>query len=45
MRKGLLDGMGPEWEWLVHSATFAVVTFVLRFAVFDRAQDSLEEAL
>lgn len=44
-QRALLDGMGPEWEWLAYSAVFAVAMFVLGFAVFRRAKDSFEEAL
>ena len=44
-QRALLDGTGPEWGWLAYSAVFAIVMFVLGFAVFRRSKDSFEEAL
>ncbi len=44
-QRALLDGAGPEWEWLAYSAAFGVAAFVVGFAVFHRAKDSFEEAL
>ena len=45
MVRALLDGTGPEWGWLLYSAVFAIVAFVVGFAYFRRAKDSFEESL
>lgn len=44
-QRALLDGTGPEWGWLLYSAVFALVAFVVGFTYFRRAKDSFEESL
>ena len=44
-QRALLDGLPPEWPWLVYSALFGLVCFVAGFAYFRRAKDDFEAAL
>ncbi len=44
-QRAVLDGLPPEWPWLLYSAAFALLVFVLGFAVYRRASPSFEEEL
>ena len=44
-QRALLDGLPPEWPWLLYSAAFGLVAFVAGFAYFRRAKDDFEAAL
>jgi len=44
-QRGILDGLGPEWDRLAYSAAVALVVFVLGYLYFERSKDEFEEAL
>jgi len=43
--RALLDGIAPEWGPLLWSAAFAVLAFLVGFALFHRTKDDFESAL
>jgi len=41
----ILDGVPPEWEWLLYSAVVAALVFLAGLAVYGRASAGFEEEL
>lgn len=41
----ILDGVAPDWPWLVYSAAVAAAVFLVGFALYGRLSDAFEEAL
>lgn len=44
-QRAILDGLAPEWEWLLYSSVVALALFWLGFAFYRRASASFEEEL
>ena len=44
-QRAILDGIAPDWPWLLYSAAFAVLVFIVGFQVYRRSSPIFEEEL